>query len=192
MVSDNYEDYTSWEKKHNSRWAKFSKQVKPIHIIGIFLIIFGGNYAVTTGKIPGSLFLGALIGFGILFLFLMFRETNEPKLIPEHIIKQIASDSLERKRMEGKEIPFDTKVKVTLVGEGVYEQDLLSGTSGLIRRDVGFEMIKKGYRKTGVIGVHPYNGTILGIRWERLGYTGKETKDKMIIPVNVMEQIKSS
>ena len=186
---DSYEDYMNWEKKKNSKWSKVSKQIKPIHIIGIFILFFGGNYAVTTGKFPSSLFWGTMIGFGILFLFLMYRESNDLKLIPEHIIKQIASDALEKKRLKGEEIPFDAKIKVTLAGEGIWEQDMISKTSGLIRREVGFEMIRKGWRKKGVIGVHPYNGTILGIRWEPMGYSGKETKDRVIIPVGVIDQV---
>ena len=185
---DSYEDYMNWEKKKNSKWSKVSKQIKPIHVIGIVLLFFGGNYAVTTGRFPSSLFWGAMVGFGILFVFLIYRETGEPKLIPEHIIKQIASDALEKKRMKGEEIPFDAKVKVTLVGEGIWEQDMISRTSGLIRRDVGFEMIRKGYKKKGVIGISPYNGTILGIRWEALGYDGTQSKDRVIIPVSVLEK----
>ena len=186
---DSYEDHMNWEKKRNSKWSKVSKQIKPIHIIGAILLFFGGNYAVTTGRFPSSLFWGTMIGIGILFIFLIYRETSEPKLIPEHIIKQIASDALERKRLKGEEIPFNAKIKVMLAGEGIHEQDMISRTSGLIRRDVGFEMIRKGYRKKGVIGVHPFNGTILGIRWEPMGYTGKETKDRVIIPVGVLDQM---
>ncbi|GAH03481.1 unnamed protein product, partial [marine sediment metagenome] len=114
------------------------------------------------------------------------------KLIPEHIIKQIASEALEKKRLKGEEMPFDAKIRVSLIAESIYETDIYTGTSGIIKREVGFELIRKGYKQTGVIGVHPYNGTILGIRWEKLGYTGKETKDKIIIPVGLVEQPKSS
>ena len=192
MTKDEHKDYTDWEKKRNSKWAKVSKQIKPIHVIGIGFLIFGGQYLVSTGKIQVNVFWGIVIAFGMLFLFLMFRETSEPKLIPEHIIKQIASEALEKKRLKGDEVPFDAKIKVILPGEGIYETDIYTGTSGLIKREVGFELIRKGYKKTGVIGVHPYNGTILGIRWEKLGYTGKETKDKVIIPVGLVEQPKGN
>ncbi len=185
---DSYEEYTNWERKKNSKWSKISKQIKPAHVIGVFLLFFGGNYAVTAGKFPSSIFWGAMIGIGIVVVFLLYRETGEPQLIPEHIIKQIASDALEKKRQRGEEIPFDAKIRVTLVGEGVYEQDMISRTSGLIRRDVGFEMIRKGWKKKGVIGVHPRSGIILGIRWEPMGYTGKETKDRVIIPVGLVDQ----
>lgn len=186
---DSYENLINWEKKNNSKWAKISKQVKPIHVIGIFLLIFLGQYFVSTGKINPAYFIGVIIAFGILLIFLAFREINEPKLIPEHIIKQIAYNALENKRAKGIEIPFDAKVKVTLVGEGIYEQDMIKGTSGIIRRDVGFEIIRKGYKKKGVIGINPYNGIILGIRFEPLGYNGTQTtRSRVIIPVSVLEK----
>jgi len=188
MPKNPYEEYLDWEKSKNSRWSRVSKQIKPVHVIGILLIIFIGNYFVSTGKIANNLFWGIVIAFSVLFIFLMFRETNEPKLIPEHIIKQIAQEALDKKRLLGIEIPFDSRVRVTLVGEGIWEQDMISGTSGMIKRDVGFEVRRKGYIKKGVIGIHPYNGIILGIRLEKFGYTGKESKDRIIIPVSVLEK----
>ena len=187
MQQSSYDDYLEWERKENSKWGKISKQIKSIHVIGILLIFSLGNYWVSTGKIQSNLFWGILISFGALFLFLMYREPSEPKLIPEHIIKQIAQNALEQKRRQGIEIPFDAKIRVVLPGEGIWEQDYISRTSGLIRRDVGFEMIRKGYIKKGVIGLHPYNGTILGIRWEKFGYSGKESKDRVIIPTEIVK-----
>lgn len=183
MQKNPYEEYLEWEKSKNSRWSKFSKQVKPVHVMGILLLVFIGNYLVSTGKVEGGFFWGIVVAFGLLFIFLMFRDTNEQKLIPEHIIKQIAQEALDKKRFLGKEIPFDCKVKATLVGEGIWEQDMISGTSGIIKREVGFEIRKKGLIKKGVIGIHPYNGTILGIRLEKFGYSGKESKDRIIIPM---------
>lgn len=188
MVKDSYEEYLSWEKGKNSRWNKVSKQIKPFHVIGILLLFFIGNSWVASGRIDNSLFWGIIFSFVILAIFLTFRETNELKLIPEQIIKEITKDALEKKRLKGEEIPFDTTIRVTLVGESIWEQDLISGTSGLIKREVGFETWKKGLKRTGVIGIHPYNGSILGIRWEKLGYTGKETKDRTIIPVKALEK----
>jgi len=179
------DDYRIWKKRKDSWWTKISKQVKPIHVIGIAFLIFLGNYWTSTGKIQPQFFFGIIIAFGVLFFFLIKRET-ELKLIPEHIIKEIAKEVLEEKRRKGDEISFDCKVKPTLVGECKYEQDLISGTSGIVSRDVGFEIIKKGYKKKGVLRIHPYNGTVMGIRWMPLGYTGAETKDIKLVPIEVL------
>jgi len=188
MVLDERRDYKDWERKNSSGWSKLSKQIKPIHVVLLPLLILAANFAYSSGKISKTMAIVIVIPFIVLIMFLIYRESSTPKLIPEHIIKQIAQDALERKRIRGIEIPFDSRVRVTLVGEGVYETDMYTGTSGIIRRDVGFEVIKKGLRKTGVIGVHPYNGTILGIRWERMGYTGKESKDRILLPVGFIER----
>ena len=185
-MASQYDEYLEWERQKNSRWNKVSKQIKPFHVLGVLVIFAIGNSLVTSGKINNTFFWGVAVAFGILFLFLMFRETAEQKLIPEHIIKQIAQNALENKRRQGIEVPFDAKVKVNLVGESIWEQDFISRTSGVIKREVGFEVIRKGYKKKGVIGIHPYNGTILGLRWEQFGYSGKETKDRTIIPAGVV------
>lgn len=192
MAKNAETEYLEWERKKHSKWSAISKKIQSTHVIGILIMISLGNYWVTTGKIDTNLFWGILVAMGFFVLFLMYREDSEAKLIPEHIIKQIGQESLEKKRALGIEIPFDCKVKVTLVGEGIWEQDMVSGTSGMIRRDVGFEVIRKGYIKKGVIGIQPYNGTILGLRWERFGYTGKESKDRIIVPVEVIKRKEST
>lgn len=185
MKSD-YEEYLEWEENKNSRWNRVSKQIRAGHVIGVILLLALGNYWVTSGKIDSGVFWGMVLAFVVVIIFLTFRANPEPQLIPEHVIKQIAQEALEKKKRIGIEIPFDAKVRVTLVGEGIYEQDFVSRTSGLIRRDVGFEITRKGYVKKGVMGVHPYSGIILGIRWEKLGYTGKESKDRTIIPAGII------
>jgi len=189
MANDDYGEYKKWEKKKGSLLSKLSKQINAWHVIGICILFVVGQQWTSTGRIPTNVFFGSIIAFAIVLIFLTFRETNEQKLIPEHIIKQIAWEALEKKRQKGIEIPFDAKIRVMLSGEGVYEQDMISRTSGLIKRDVGFEIIRKGYVKTGVMAIHPYNGTVLGIRWERLGYTGRESKDRQIVPVGVLKPV---
>ncbi len=110
------DDYRIWKKRKDSWWTKITKQVKPVHVIGIAILIFLGNYWTSTGKINPQFFFGMVIAFGVLFLFLIFRESPDSKLIPEHIIKEIGYEALEEKRRKGIEIPFDCEVKVTLVG----------------------------------------------------------------------------
>lgn len=189
MPEDDYKQYKDWENKQNSKWNSISKQVKPIHIILGIALIFVANYYTKLGKISPTFFYAIIIGLVILIVYLLYRAPTQEKLIPEHIIKRIAYESLERKRMLGEEIPFDCKIRVTLVGECVYEHDMLKGLSGIVKREVGFEIIRKGYRKTGVIGIHPYTGDVMGLRWERLGYSGKETKDRTIVPVGVVNKL---
>lgn len=183
QYKDDYEEYLAWERSQNSSWNKFSKQINPFQVLLLVCLILFGNYLVSEGKIESRYFWMFIIAGIIIFIFFIKKGTSAPKLIPEHIIKRIAYEALLKKRQIGIEIPFDAKINVLLPGEAIWEQDMLSGTSAVVKRDVGFEVIKKGYKKTGVIGVHPYNGTILGIRWERLGYFGKSGRDRVLVPV---------
>lgn len=185
-MNDSYDEYLNWKKKENSAWNRFSKQIKPVHLIGIFLLILVGQSLVSSGKMTNTLFWGIVVSFVVVFIFLAYRAPLQSQLIPERVIKTIAQRALEQKKKTG-EISYDAKVNVMLSGEAHYEQDFISGTSGIVRRDVGFEINRKGYKKKGVIGVHPYSGEILGIRWEPLGYTGKETKDRIIVPANFLK-----
>ena len=188
MSADNPEDeFINWKKKENSGWTKVSKNIKPVHIL---LSVFGLSlmwYLTSTGKFPKGILIGFIIAIIVVFIFLLAKPP-EKKLLPEHIIKQIAQEALDRKRKEGIEIPFDCEVRVMLAGESIWESDFISGTSGIIRREVGFETIQKGYKKKGVISIHAFEGSIMGLRYPvSLGYTGKETKDRTIIPVNFQE-----
>ena len=188
-VNEDYEKYLEDEKKRQGKWSRLSRQVKPLHLIIFFLLLGFLSYGYNTGKVSKEYIIATIIGFIILIAYMSTRVT-EKTLLPEHVIKQIAYDALEKKRRLGIEIPFDWKVRVMLVGESCYEQDLQTKTSGVIKREVGFEISKKSYRKTGVIGIHPYSGAIIGIREEKTGYTGKETKDKQIIPIGVADSFR--
>ena len=70
-----------------------------------------------------------------------------------------------------------------------YENDLISGTSGPTSWDVGFVEFVHGtrFKKDGVISIHPYLGIITGIDFRPLGYTGRESRDRDIIPVGVVQ-----
>lgn len=186
MEKDEYQD---WEKKEKSGWSKISRKVNPFLVFILALLIFGGNYFVSTKQISSGLFFVIIISFGILLFFLLSRKSPEPVLLPENIIKEIVKRRMEQKRKEGIEIPFDAKIKVTLLSGSSYETDFISGTSGIVKREVGVEVIKNHLKKSYVVSVHPYNGTILDIIPRPLGISNKDAlgKDKQIIPVNYLD-----
>jgi len=187
---DPYEEYLDWKKKENSKLSKISRQIKPIWVLGFIFILILGNYLVASKQMSSGVFFIILISFGILLLFLIFKENAEPKLIPEHIIKQIVYEALIKKKNLGIEIPFDAQVKVTLLAGAGYETDFVSGTSGIVKREVGVEVIRKSYKKNYVVSVHPYNGTILDIIPKPLGINSKDAlgKDKQIVPVQFVKE----
>ncbi len=183
-------EYLNWQKKENSRWTKIRRNVKPIWIFVLPLIILGGNYLVASGQMSRGVFFIGVISFGVLFLFLIFRENTEPKLLPEHIIKQIVQEAFEKKQKIGKEIPFDAQIRVTLLAGSKYEQDLISGTSGIVSRQVGVEIMRKSYIKSYVVSLHPMNGTITNILPQPLGIGSKDALDKdvKIVPAQFLER----
>ena len=143
---------------------------------------------MTTGKIKPGFFYAAIVLAIIIIIFLSKKASSEKELIPEHIIKQICQEALENKKRRGIEIPFDAVVRVMLQGEPKYEQDLTNDTSGMVRRNVGFEVSRKGYRKKGIIGIHPYNGSIMGFEFLSTGYTGRESRiETKIVPVGTFD-----
>lgn len=182
-MNDDYQRWLEENKKRESTLNRVSRKIKPWHIILIIAIFILGNYLNKTGQVKSQWFWGFVILISVVTVFLLYRESGERRLIPEHIIKEICQRALERKRQQGIEIPFDCKIHVLLQTGAIYETDLNTSEHGVIKREVGFEIVKKGYRRTGVISVQPYTGDILDIRWEKLGYSGKESKDRTIVPV---------
>ncbi|CAK0756908.1 conserved hypothetical protein [Azospirillaceae bacterium] len=191
MNNDPHEDLKEWEKKENSWWTKFKKNVKPLWIFLFVASILLGNYLVASNSISKGLFFVVVISVGVLFLFIILKgNPKEKKLLPEHIIKQIVYEAFMRKKKEGIEIPFDAEIKVTLLSGAKYEQDFVSGTSGIVNRQVGVEVWKKSYKKSYTVSVEPYDGTILDIIPQPLGISSKNAlvKDIKIVPAQFLEK----
>lgn len=190
MENNEHEEYQKWKNKENGKLGKISRKVHPIWIVVFGLIIFGGNMLVQTKQMSSGAFFSVLIVVTILLAFLFLRESQESKLIPEHIIKQIVYEAMERKRKLGREIPYDATIRVTPLSGASYETDVITGTSGVVKREVGVEIIKRpGLVTKWIVSVHPINGTILDIIPKPLGLNSKDSlgKDKVIIPVQFLD-----
>lgn len=190
MSEDSQDEYLKWKDKENSKWSKISRNVKPLWIFIFFAVLFYANYLVTSNQLSRGVFILFAVAFGVLLIFLMFRETNELKLIPEQIIKRIAYNAMEVKRKEGIEIPSDARIRVTMISGACYEQDVITGTSGIIKREVGVEVIiKNRLKKSYIVGIHPYNGSVLDLLPQPLGIGNKDAlkKDIKIIPVQFLD-----
>lgn len=129
------------------------------------------------------------VGLIAIIAYLYFKPTKEKALLPEHIVKQIAQEALNRKVRDGQEFPFDSKVFVMPACHLKYESDLMTGTSGPVAWEVGFEELVRGsqFKREGVIRIHPFEGKVTGISFYPLGYSGRESRDKTIVPVGVVQ-----
>lgn len=187
-MEEEKKEYEKWKSDKTSWGRKIASNINAWHLIGFFLLIVGGSWAMTSGKIkPGFFYASVIIAIFIL-IFMAYKGPPGKRLIPEHIIKQICQESLENKKRKNIEIPFDANVRVMLQGEPKYEQDFTNNTSGIVRRNVGFEVCKKGYRKKGIIGIEPYTGEIMGFEFLSTGYTGRESRETIkVVPVGMFE-----
>ena len=186
MEEDLAREYT---KNSGHKMEGFLSRVSPFHIIIfgviIFVIIAMSNNP-NLNKNYNYVIYGVLV---TIILVLYFKPDKEKKLLPEHVVKQIAQEALNRKLREGKEFAFDSKVLVMPACHLVYENDLINGTSGPISWEIGFVEKVRGtqYGKEGVIRIHPYLGLVCGISFYPAGYTGKESRDRTIIGVGVVQ-----
>jgi hypothetical protein len=127
--------------------------------------------------------------FIIIILVLLFKPSKEKVLLPEHIVKRIAQEALDRKVRDGKEFGFDSKVEVSPYCHLQWENDMMTGNIRPIAWDIGYieHVNNSQYKKEGVIRIHPFEGTIIGLSEYPLGYSGRETHDKDIVPVGVVQ-----
>lgn len=177
-----------YKKNNENRMQNLLSKISIVHLL-IFGVILLIAYSVTKNNTDPKI---NYIIYGVLFviiLVLWFKPNKEKKLLPDHVVKEIAQEALNKKVREGKEFAFDSKVFVTPYCHLVYENDMASGTSGPIKWEVGFEELVNGsqYKKEGVISIHCYEGFVTGLKFLPFGYTGRESHDRDIIPVGVVQ-----
>jgi hypothetical protein len=100
---------------------------------------------------------------------------------------------METKRKEGREIPSDARIRIVPLSGACYEQDMITGTSGIVKREVGVEVIiKNRLRKSYIVGINPYSGIVLDILPQQFGLGNKDVlkKDVKIIPVQFLDNNK--
>lgn len=174
------------ETEKSSKIRNFFSSVS-VGQVFLIVILFLGLLAIN--KTTDARYTYAIYGgLVIIILVLYFKSNPGRKLISVEEAKQCAQEYLEKLRRDGNEISFDSKVHVLPQCHPVYEDNLLTGQSGIVCYDCGFveEVHGSLYRKEGVIKVHPYERIVTGLRWMNLGYTGRESSDVKIVPVGII------
>ncbi len=179
----------TYVKNNESKLGTFLTQINTWHVIvfGIILLVLV-SFSNNENGDPKYNYVIYFILVGVISI-LYFKPNKERKLLPDSIVKKIAQEALDAKVREGKEFNFDSKVNVMSACHLKYENDMITGTSGPVAWEVGFIENVHGtkYEKEGVIRIHPYEGFVTGIAFYPLGYTGKESRDRDIIPVGVVQ-----
>ncbi len=187
-MEDEYVKWQEQQKKESKPFSKITRNLNVFHIIIIVGIIILGWWAVSTGKINGTLMAGGIVFIILGVLFFLYKKPDDKKEIPEPIMKEIIQNALNKKKGKEEGIPFDCTVRVMLQNNSIYQTNLITGKEGAVR-DVGFQVIRFGYRRTGVVGANSYTGNIGQIRWEPLGYSGKGEKAyrTVVVPFNTVD-----
>lgn len=179
----------NYRRDNSRRISNFLSRISigQIFVIGIlaFIIISMTN----NPTIDKRYYLGGYLILFAIILALYFKTSSEKKILPDYVVKEIAQEALNRKVREGKEFAFDSKAIVLPQCHLKYENDMITGTSGPVAWEVGFieKVYGSNYKREGVIRIHPYEGFVTGISWMPLGYSGKESRDRDIIPVGVVQ-----
>lgn len=177
-----------YAQKKESKFKNFISNISVGQVI-IFGIVVFLIISFSKNKQANPAYNYVLYGILItIILILYFKPSKEKVLLPEHIVKQIAREIVKRKVMEGHEFSFDSRVEISAACHLKYENDMVTGTSGPVAWEVGFieHVHNSNYKKEGVIRIHPYEGICTGISFYPLGYTGRESRDRDIVPVGVV------
>jgi len=187
-MENEFEKWQEQQKKAEKPFSKITKNLNLFHILIFVAIIIFAWWAVSTGKINGTFMAGAIVFITLGVLFFLYKKPTERIEIPEPIMKDIVQTALNKKRGKEQGIPFDCTIRVLIQNNSIYKDNWITGESGAVR-DVGFQMIQKGYKRTGVVGANSYTGNINGIRWEPLGYSGKgeSAYRTVVVPFNTVE-----
>ena len=178
-----------YKKTSNTRFGDFLSNLGVGHILLIGLLLFFLVSMSDNPEVDPRQHYIIYFILGAIIVYLIYKPTAEKKILPEYVAKKIAQEALNEKVREGKQFSYASKVLVTGVCRLKYENDLISGTSGPVSWDIGFAESVRGskYKKEGVISVHPYTGIVTGIEFRPLGYSGRESRDRDIVPVGVVE-----
>lgn len=116
------------------------------------------------------------------------KPGKEKILLDKETATKIAMEEVIKMKNTGKEFSYDSKVYPSGRCNLMFTDNLATGYADYTSWDIGFVEQVHGsqYKKDYVIRVHPYKGIILGVMEMPLGYTGKEKRDKEIIPVGVV------
>lgn len=172
-----------WQERRNSWITNFFKNAQPIHIIGLALISLVGIYLISTKSVNNYVVYAAL---GVIVLLIIFRSKKaEDKIpIPENIIKIVGEQLMKRK--VGRELPWGTTIHSVLYCGMRYEGEWGSPYKPW-KWEVGFVCLYPDYlKKVILVRFHPYEGYITKITEMPAGYTGQESNDLKLMPINLL------
>ena len=171
-------EYLEWDDSQNSGLSNFKKNLKPIHLILLVLLVIVGIYLLRQNTINKNFVIGGI--FVVIAIFLWKGQKKEKEPIPENIIKIITVRLMKRKI--GIEYPYGTEIRTLpychMRKMGEYGQDYKPWKLEVGVRIIQPNRLKKDLRVT----LHPFDGYIEKIEKMEAGYDGTESSDVKIVP----------
>lgn len=123
-----------------------------------------------------------------IILIIGAKANKEEVLLDKETATKIAFEEAVKMKNNGMEFAFDSKILPSGACNLVFTDNAATGYADYTSWEIGFIEYVHGtqYKKDYVIRIHPYKGIILGVIQMPLGFTGKETRDKEIIPVGIV------
>jgi len=187
MSEDIARDY---QRKNNDGVRNLLANTSVVHL----LIFFGAIaliFYISSQKDADPKWNWLMYGFlVVIILVLYFKQGPTKRLLPRGEVVKIANAELQQMVREGKEIAYDSRVYITKISDLKSKDDLAGGWSGYTHYEVGFVEMVHGsqFKKDGIIKIHAYDGTILGIHDAPLGFSGNESASTVrTIPVAVFQ-----
>lgn len=184
-MSDIVNEYRT---KNRNIFKNFLSNIGLVHIIifaviGVILIKITSNPDIDTRY--NYVIYAVLIG---IIVVISSKSVKTKVLLDKKIATKIAYEEVIRMKNEGKEFSYDSKISPSGKCNLIFTDNMATGYADYTSWDIGFieQVHGSQYKKDYVIRVHPYEGIILGVMEMPLGYTGKEKRDKEIIPVGVV------
>jgi len=188
---ENYEQYL--KKKQGATWQNIWKNIKPIHLIGIIILIFVLHKIVTSsqqGQNNTTFFV--LLGIVVLiYVISLFKQSEERGPIPRHIAERIAMVDLQREIDADGSYPHGTKVIPTAYFKDQTHDNGDGQGPKLNKYNLGF-LIKIPNRSERYMRyqMNPFTGDCKGIIEVPSGWKGEDIKDiQIIVPDKIIKDV---
>ena len=184
---DDYESYMDGKDKKNKVPFKIFDNAKPIHIVLLAILVYVGSLIAKNND--SKWVYGVLIGFGVLYLFSVMKQTSgDSKPIPRGIAQQIAHNDLLKEIDAGRCFVAGTTVTPT----GYFKDQSWDSGEGpkLFKYNIGFKVKEPNCGPREIIyQMHPFTGESKGIIEQPLGFTGQDIKDiQQIFPEKLIKE----
>jgi len=180
------EEYLEWERSQTSTWNWIKKNLQPVHMFAIVIIMFFAWYLLENDKVNPNMVLGGVVLVIILIIY-KGKKAEERKPIPINVMQALCLRHL--KREIGRSYPRGTLFfplgRFRMRFQGNWGEKYSPW-----KWEIGFRLIyPDGLRKDILYIADTWDGIITGAVEKPMGYTGQESTDlKVLLPMQLVSK----